>query len=210
MVKALFIPAQRKLKANKSKILEVSKQLPNDIAIAYSIQFKSLANEIKKILSKEHNIIGVIQVLGCSRPLGLSQPKFNKKIQAILLVGSGKFHAINLALQTDLPIYILEKDKLYKISEKDMQNIKQKQKAGYMKFLNAEKHGILVSTKPGQENLKQALSIKKELKKKSYLFLANNIDTNEFENFGLDSWINTACSRMDMNDSRIINYKKIS
>ena len=78
-----------------------------------------------------------------------------------------------------------------------------------MKFLNADKHGILVSTKPGQENLKQALGIKKELKKKSYLFLANNIDTNEFENFGLDSWINTACRRMDMNDSRIINVDKI-
>ena len=203
MTKTLFIPAQRKLKANKSKILEISKQLPNNIAIVYSIQFKDLANEIKQILSKKHNIIGVMQVLGCS------QPKLPKQTQAILLIGSGKFHATGLAIETNLPIYILEKDKLCQISEKDIQNLKQKQKASYMKFLNAEEVGILISTKPGQQNLKQAIKIKKQLKKKSYLFLSNNIATSEFENFGLDSWINTACRRMDMNDSRIINSDKI-
>ena len=203
MMKTLFIPTQRKLKANKLKILEISKQLPNNIAIAYSIQFKSLANEIRQILSKEHNIIGVMQVLGCS------QPKFDKKTQAILLVGSGKFHATGLAIETNLPIYILEKDNLYKISEKDIQILKQKQRTSYMKYLNADKHGILVSTKPGQENLEQAINIKKKTRKPSYLFLANNINTSEFENFHLDSWINTSCRRMDMNDSRIINYKKI-
>lgn len=203
MTKTLFIPAKRKLKANKSKILEISKQLPKNITIVYSIQFKDLANEIKQILSKDHYIIGVIQVLGCSRP------KF-KKSDAILLVGSGKFHAINLSQQTNLPLYILEKDKLYQISNKDIEQFKQKQKAAYVKFLNADKHGILVSTKPGQQNLKQAINIKEKSKNNSYLFLANNINTNEFENFGLDSWINTACPRMDMNDSRIINADKIN
>jgi len=204
MTKTLFIPTQRKLKANKSKILEISKQLPNNIVIAYSIQFKDLANEIKQILSKEHNIIGIIQVLGCSKP------KLSKQTQAILLIGSGKFHATGLATETNLPIYILEKDKLYKTSKKDIEQFKQKQKVAYVKFLNANKVGILVSTKPGQQNLKQAINLKKKLKKKSYLFLTNNININEFENFGLDSWINTACPRMDMNDNRIINIDKIN
>ncbi len=203
-IKTLFIPTQKKLKANKLKILEISKQLPKNIAIAYSVQFKNLANEIKKILSKNHNITKTIQVLGCSNP------KFQKQTQAILLIGSGRFHAISLAIETNLPIYILEKDKLNKISNKDIQKLEKKQKVAYLKFLNADKIGILISTKPGQQNLKNAIELKKKLNdKKSYLFIANNLNISEFENFDINSWINTACPRMDMIDNRIININKI-
>jgi 2-(3-amino-3-carboxypropyl)histidine synthase len=80
--------------------------------------------------------------------------------------------------------------------------------ASYLKFLNAEKIGILVSTKPGQENLKKALSLKLK-NKKSYLFLSNNIDIREFENFGINSWVNTACPRMDF-DSGVINLRNLN
>jgi len=68
-----------------------------------------------------------------------------------------------------------------------------------MQFLNSEKIGILISTKPGQENLKKALSLKNKLKnKKSYFFLADEIDTRQFENFSdINAWINTACPRLD-------------
>ncbi len=67
-----------------------------------------------------------------------------------------------------------------------------------MKFLNAEKVGILISTKPGQENLKRAIELKKRLKdKKFYLFLCNEIDARQFENFDIQAWINTGCPRMD-------------
>ena len=52
--------------------------------------------------------------------------------------------------------------------------------------------------------------IKKKLKKQSYLFICNNINTYEFENFGLDSWVNTACPRMDMEDNKIINIDKLN
>jgi len=205
MVKTLFVPTQRKLKANKSKILEISKKLPKNISIAYSIQFENLAKEIKQILSKKHTIYNIVQVLGCSKP------KFSKQVQAILLIGSGRFHAIALSQQTKLPIYILESHKLNKISEKDIEQFKQKQKSSYIKYLNANKTGILISTKPGQQNLKQAIKIRKKLKKPSYLFLTNNINTNEFENFpDVQSWINTACPRMDMDDNRIINADKIN
>jgi len=92
-----------------------------------------------------------------------------------------------------------------------MQNLEKKQKASYVRFLNANKIGILISTKPGQENLKKALEFKKKQKlKKSYLFIANNIDGAEFENFPqIQSWVNTACPRLDMN-SNVVNLDKIS
>ena len=203
-MKTLFLPAKIKSKVNKSKIFSLSKKLPEKIAITYSIQYQDIAFEIKNILSKEKKITKFIQVLGCSKP------NFPKNTQAILLIGSGRFHAISLAIQTKFPVYILENNQLTKISKKDIENFEKKQKASYVKFLNANKVGILVSTKPGQQNLKRALDFVKKIKtKKSYLFLSNNINVNEFENFGLDSWVNTACPRMDMNNNRIINIDKV-
>ena len=210
-MKTLFIPVKSKSKINNSRILEISKKLPKNLAIAYSIQYKEIAEEIKKILSKNHSIIKFVQVLGCSQPLGCSKPQLSKNTQAILLIGDGKFHAVSLAVETHLPIYILNNNNFNQISKQEMQNLEKKQKASYVKFLNATKIGILVSTKPGQENLKKALEFKKQQKiRKSYLFMANDINSAEFENFPqIQSWVNTACPRLDMN-SNVVNLDKIS
>ena len=202
-METLFIPAKVKSKVNKLRINSISRQLPKKIFITYSIQYKETALEIKKILSKEHKVLEIVQVLGCSKI------DFSKNLpEAILYVGSGKFHAVSLAIESGLPVYKLEKDKLIKIFRKDIENFRKKQKVSYLKFLNAEKVGILVSTKPGQQNLKKALNLKIK-NKKSYVFLSNNLDINEFENFGLDSWINTACPRLDMCSNQIINIDRI-
>jgi len=199
----LFIPVKSKIVVDKAKIIESAKKLPKNIAIAYTSQYEIQAKEIKTILSKSHNIIDFIQVLGCSRP--------KIKSKAILLIGDGKFHAVSLAVETGFPIYICTSNKIEKISDKEINKLKQKQKASYVKFLNSNKIGILVSTKPGQQNLKTAINIKRNLKNKtSYLFICNNIDVGQFENFpNIQSWVNTACPRIDMNDSRIINADKI-
>lgn len=200
----LFIPAKSKAKVNPAKISELSSKLPNSIAIAYSIQFQDIAKEIKKILEKTHKITAFTQVLGCSKPVF-------KDTQAILLIGSGKFHAVSLAYETQLLVYILNSNKLEQVSQSDLDIIAKKQKAAYLKFLNADKVGILVSTKPGQDRLKKALELKNKLQgKKSYVFLSNAINIREFENFpDIQSWVNTACPRMDMDNSAIINVDKL-
>ena len=202
-MKKLFIPAKSKSKVNESKIIEISKKIPQNIAIAYSIQFKEIAQEIKKILSKSHKITKILQVLGCSKP------ELPKTTNAILLIGSGRFHGISLAYETKIPIYILEKNNLSKITKQDIENFEKKKKASYMKFLNADNVGILISTKPGQNKLKQTLEFKKQLKKKSYAFLCNNINTLEFENFNIDSWVNTGCPRLELDNPAIINMNRI-
>lgn len=202
-MKSIFVEAKKKVKLADLDV-DISR-LPESIAIAYSIQYKDLAFELKKKLSKKHKITHFVQVLGCSKP------KFSKT-SAVLLITSGKFHAINLALETKLPIYIYSENKLDKISEEEINNLKGMRKAAYMNFLNSKRIGILVSTKPGQENLKKAIGTKKNLDKKGkrgYLFISNNINTSEFENFQLNSWLNTACPRMDMNSNKVINIDKI-
>lgn len=204
-MKKLFMPTYSKRKSVNKNLDEISKKLPKNIVIAYSIQFQNIAKEIKKILSKNHKITKFFQVLGCSKPL------IPKNTQAILLIGSGKFHATSLALETKKPIFFLEQDTLSQISPKNIDELKKKQKASYLKYLNANKIGIIVSTKPGQQRLKQALQFKNSLKdKKSYLFLCNNISSFELENFPeIKSWINTACLRLDLNNE-VINLKDLS
>lgn len=202
-MKTLFIPAKVKSEINEKKIQSL--KLPKNIAIAYSIQYKDIASKIKQILSKKHNITKLIQVLGCSNS------RFPKQTQAILLISSGKFHTIALATESKIPVYILENNKLTRISEKDIEFFKKKQKASYLKFLHSKRIGILVSTKPSQENLKKAIELKSKIKdKETYLFISNNINTQEFENFPeIQSWINTACPRMDIENNSIINVRNI-
>ncbi|MEK6906692.1 MAG: diphthamide synthesis protein [Nanoarchaeota archaeon] len=203
-MKTIFIPARTRYLLNKSKISEISRKLPNNIAITYSIQYKEMANEIKDILSKSHNIIKIQQVLGCSNP------EFPKNTQAVLLIGSGRFHAISLALETSLPIYIYTNGGLESISSSEIDSFRKKKKGSYLKYLSSKNIGILVSTKPGQQKLEKALEFRKKLKnKKSYIFIANNINTSEFENFDIDCWVNTACPRMDMN-AGVVNLKDIT
>jgi len=201
-MKTLFIPAKVRLELDEKKVSSL--KLPKNIAIAYSVQYKETASEIRKILSKNHNITSFIQILGCS------SPKFPKQTGAILLISSGKFHGISLALETNLPIYIWEENKLTKISDEEIELLRKKKKAAYLNFLNSKRVGILISTKPGQENLKKAMAIKNNLKNKnSYLFISNESNTNEFENFSeIKSWVNTACPRLDFNYS-VINIKDL-
>ncbi len=198
-MKTLFIPVK-----SKSFSLPNLNNLPKNIALAYSIQYEELAKHIKEKLSRNHSITLFKQVLGCSTL------DFAKQTQAILLIGSGRFHALSLSLtsKTSIPIYIIEESRLTKLSEREIESFKQSKKAAYLKFLNANEAGIIVSLKPGQENLKKAIALKSKLKKKSYIFIGDNINPKEFENFSINSWINTACPRLDF-DSSVINIEDL-
>jgi diphthamide biosynthesis enzyme Dph1/Dph2-like protein len=201
-MKTLFIPAKIKSKIEKSKIINFSKKLPKNIGIAYSIQYKNTALEIKKILSN-HKITKFTQILGCSNI------KFPKNTEAILVITSGMFHILSMALKNNLPVFRIEKDNIKKISREDIKKIRRKQKASYVNFLNSNRIGVLVSTKSGQQNLKKALEFSKKIKKQSYIFIGNNLNINEFENYEIEHWVNTACPRLDVDSSKIINISQI-
>ncbi len=210
----LFIPS--KLKNLKSNLpnSEIAK-LPEKIFLAYSIQYKELAYNIAEQLKKQKiHVQKIQQVLGCT--------KLNTKLP-VLLIGQGRFHAINLYLQSPI-IYKLENNKIIQIPQKEIQTIKTKRKTALMKFLNAKTIGILVSTKPGQQFqgkvkrrkplgcLGHAIKLKNKLKKQNkqvYVFLSNNIGINQFENFKIDSWVNTACSGLALDNPKIINFSEL-
>jgi len=196
-MRIMFIEARRKFNLDVDKIN--LKILPDKIFLAYSVQYKNLAEKLKKKIGTR--ISGFKQILGCSKL---------KTKHSILLIGSGKFHAIQLALQGN-EVYILEGDNINKLGKKEMEKIKFKRKAAISRFLAAEKIRIFVSTKPGQENLKSDLKLRKKLEKKEkevVIFLADNINLEELENYNIDSWINTACPALTL-DSRIVSIHEL-
>ncbi len=212
MTKTIFIEAKSKQILDASQIESQLKDIPKQIALCYSIQFKAQAEEIKQILEKNNaKIVSFIQVLGCS------QPQFPKETKTILLIGQGRFHATALQYETNIPTFILQSNKITKITDEDVKTLEKNHKASYLKYLTAKDMGILVTTKPGQQRLKQALEFKNKInkdksenEKKAYMFIANDLNEKEFENFQVDSWVNTACSRMDLVTSDIINLSRLN
>ncbi len=133
------------------------------------------------------------QILGCD--VAAAQA-VERKVDCFLFMGSGKFHPIGLA--TKKPIFALdvEKQKIDKINaEKFMkQSLVAKELAK-----DAHVFGILVSTKPGQMNLKLAERIKDKIEKsgrKAHLLVLDEIKPEKLEGLQLDALINTACARI--------------
>ena len=179
------------------------KKLPRILNLVYIIQYKDAISKIKKQLeSNQIQVKKVQQVLGCS--------KINSKIP-LFFIGDGKFHLINLYSQNPNIYYlnILKEKKIKKISKKEIEKIKINKKICLIKFLNAKKIGLLVTTKPGQENLDCAINFKKILIKRGkipYIFISNNIDINQFQNFNIDFWVNFSCPGLKQDSKEIINY----
>jgi len=201
-MKVLFIESRLKnsyIDIPESEIIK----LPKKIILAYTIQYKEIAEKVKSLLLKNKiKIIKFIQVLGCSR-VNIKFP--------VLFIGSGTFHSNNLIFQAS-EVYELKENRILKVPDSTISKLKNR-KTALLKFLSAENIGILVSTKSGQENLKPAEKLKEILIKKGknpYIFIANNLDLSQFENFQIDSWINTACPGLINDDPRIINISEIS
>jgi len=203
-MKTLFIEAIKEIDLNKEKLMELEALLPNTIYVAYSIQYKKLAKKVKSFL-KNKQIKGFSQVLGCS--------DIKTNAEAMLLIGEARFHALNLALSSNKPVFIFDNYSISKITEKEIQEIKKRNKGKYLKFLTANTIGILVSSKPEQNNSILAEKLKKQLEakgKKVYLFISDNISISELENFpDIQIWINTACRGISQDSAKIIDYSAI-
>jgi diphthamide biosynthesis enzyme Dph1/Dph2-like protein len=205
-MKVLFIEARKNFKEKIEKEFKKLESLPQEIQVLYTIQYKELARKIKKYLeNKRHKIVAFQQVLGCSK----IKPK-----APILLIGSGKFHALQIALQTNKKIFIYNNGKIENLKAEEILAYKSKEKGKLIKFLSSDKIGLLVSLKPGQKMLKESLQIKKKLEekypsKKFYIFIANEINIKDLENFPL-FFINLACPGINLDSSSIINYKENS
>ncbi len=206
----MFIPA--KSKEDVLPVVEKAlKLLPKKIGLISTIQFLDQLPKAKQFLEKNNKkaIIGG-QILGCDTK---SAEKISKKVDAFLYIGTGYFHPIGVKLSTGKEVIIANplSGQVGKLKDEDIKKFQAKKKTALIKFHSAETIGILVSTKPGQENLKKAFELKKKLKnKKCYIFVADTMDIADLENYPfIDCWVNTACPRLSDYSSNIINADEI-
>lgn len=179
--------------------------LPKNIGLATTVQFLDFVDEIKQYLEGREKIIFIDkikqkyegQLLGCD--IG-GADKIKDKVDAFLYIGTGIFHPLGIALNIDKEVFCYDPISavLSKIDRAEVERYNRKRKAAYMKFLEATEIGILVSLKPGQNNFRKAVELKKQLKEKNcYIFAFDTLDFNQVENFPfIQCWVNTACNRI--------------
>jgi len=214
-MKVLFSEARKRIELRKNEIGHITKKLPEKLGILASLQYINIIPYLKKELEKRNKTVLLSsgrltkyagQVIGCDVFSALNI----KHADAFLLIGSGKFHALQVALETKKPVFIWQPGtEIARIKKEDIKNFENKRKTALIKFLNANEAGILVSIKPGQYKLNEALSLRKKLKKKNFIFLFDTLNLAEIENFSCQSWINTACPNIILDDTRILNIKEI-
>jgi diphthamide biosynthesis enzyme Dph1/Dph2-like protein len=182
-------------------------QLPRQIFLAYSIQFKEQAEVMKSAIEKSgRQVKGFQQVLGCTK-LKTQYP--------IILIGQGRFHALNLAVQNPKnPLIIYSNGSSLAIGRRELEEYNKKKQAALSLFFSSNNIGIIVSTKPGQEKLKESLELarkieKKYPEKKAYMFASSNVNIAGLENFSIGSWINSACPGLADDSSKILNIEDV-
>ena len=202
-MKILMVEGRYKGKINLSNL--ATDTLPKNIGLATTVQFLDFVDEIKQFLENKGKNIFVDkkkqkyegQLLGCD--IGGAE-QIKDKVDAFLYIGTGKFHPLGIALSIDKDVFCYDPISALqsKIIKAEVEKYNRKRKAAYMKFLEATEIGILVSLKPGQNNFKKAVELKKQLEDKNcYIFAFDTLDFSQVENFPfIQCWVNTACNRI--------------
>ncbi len=175
---------------------------------------KKLEENGKKVLllKAEHTLYHG-QLLGCSIK------KFNGDFDAFLYIGDGLFHPKALMLKNTKPVFVFDpfSRQFLKLSENSVAEMKRKSQASLSKFLHRKEIGVLISTKPGQMQIKKAYDLEKKFPDKNFHFLLfDTIDFAELENFPfIQCFANTACPRISYDEAEkigkaVINVEDLS
>ncbi|MBI2542507.1 diphthamide synthesis protein [Candidatus Woesearchaeota archaeon] len=179
--------------------------LPRTIGLATTVQFLDYFDEIREYLESRGKTIFADklrqkydgQLLGCDT--GAAE-KVKDNVDAFLYIGTGVFHPLGIALSIDKDVFCYDPVNaiMSKIDRAEIERHNKKRKGAYLKFLDATEIGILVSLKPGQNNFRKAVELKKQLKDKNcYIFAFDTLDFSQIENFPfIQCWVNTACNRI--------------
>jgi len=219
-MKAIFMHTKYIGKINLNKI-EVDK-LPTKLGLVTTTQFLNKIDEIKNYLDKNDKEVFIDkvkqrnegQLLGCDVGAATS---IQDNVDAFLYIGSGEFHPLGVALQTEKDVFTFNPVSgiFNKLDNVEIENYKKIKKIRYIKFLSADNIGIMVTIKPGQYSYRKAVEIKEKLEqkgKKCFIFVFDTLDANEMNNFPfIDFWINTACPRIadDRDKKNVIDMNEL-
>ncbi|MGO8806291.1 MAG: diphthamide biosynthesis enzyme Dph2 [Candidatus Bathyarchaeia archaeon] len=140
------------------------------------------------------------QVLGCNYS---NVKSISHKVDAFLFIGGGLFHALGIALNTSKPTVIADPydNRAFSIDD-DAQKIIKQRWASIEEALNATKFGILISLKPGQKRIDQAIEVSALAHKHgiaAFFLAAKEITPETLIAFpSIDAYVNTACPRISL------------
>ncbi|NIO21546.1 MAG: diphthamide biosynthesis enzyme Dph2 [Candidatus Aenigmarchaeota archaeon] len=175
------------------------------ISLVTTIQFVNCLGDVKKFLEKNGKQVYIGssgklrngQVLGCDFS---SAKSLENKVDCFLFIGSGRFHPLGLQEIVSKPVLFLDLEK------KNFTNfLREKERLETLRIMRVQKarglmnFGIVVSTKPGQVNLKTTESIKERLEakgKNAYILVADQLTPEKLIGLKIDVLVNTACPRM--------------
>jgi len=176
------------------------------ISLVTTIQFVHCLERVKKFLESRGKEVYMGmptrsknkgQVLGCDYS---SAKPLEGKVDCFLFIGSGRFHPLGLQERVNKPVLFLDLEK------KNLTNfLREKSRLETLRIMRVQKargfrnFGVVLSTKPGQVNLKTAERAKEKLKslgKNAYILLADQLTPEKLIGLKIEVLVNTACPRM--------------
>ena len=181
------------------KIEKVLKEF-DKIGVVYSIQYKKAFENIVEFLKKIDKKVfigGSGQTIGCNFSSAIS---IEKDVDVFLVISSGKFHAIGIALNVKKPVFVfdVETNDVQKIDVNKYLKIKVWNKKI---FEDSKNVGLLVSWKKGQ--IKDFELVKKKIEslgKRVYVFAFDELNESLLEGLKIDCLINLSCPRISVDD----------
>lgn len=184
----------------------------NRIGLATTVQHVQTLDAVREILVRAGKTIEVGdarrmpyagQVVGCD----FSNVKsVANTVDAFLFIGGGKFHALGVALATSKPTVLADPytGQAHSVQEEIKKILKQRY-ASINEAQRVRNFGILISLKPGQKHLDEALRIKEAAEKNgktACLLAVREILPEVLSEFPtVDAYVNTACPRISLDDA---------
>ena len=212
----LEAPYSGEIKLNKETINYLKENSFKKVGLYASVQFCNNLDkvklqleelEIKAITSRADRTHVEGQLLGCD--VYHDSLNSEEEVEAYLYIGDGKFHPLALVYTQKDSEKLKEiicndpmRNSMSKMSIEDIKNILKKYKASLIKFLSSDNVGVIVTIKPGQEQLQPGYALEKKYpNKKFYFFIDNVVSFSQLENFNfIDCWVNTTCPRVGFDD----------
>jgi diphthamide biosynthesis enzyme Dph1/Dph2-like protein len=211
---------------NHDVITHIKKSKYSIIALYAAVQFTHLLEpvikqledlQVRVVSSKPLRTNEEYQLLGCITYK--EALRLNEEPDAFLYVGDGVFHprALVLAQREDANFKEIIRfdpiaDKMTLMNKEDCELIIKKYNSGLAKFLMSNNIGVLITIKPGQQQLKVSKKLREAFPGKNiYYFAQDTLDSSHLEDFNfIDSWVNSACPRIGFDDAVNLSQSMIN
>jgi len=171
------------------------RQYSSLIVVATSQHLRAMAAVVDHLNANGIKARSGGQVLGCDPSAAAGTE------DAVLHIGSGRFHPLGIARAEKKPVHILNplSNVLDLVSADEIEKLEKKRKGAITAALSHDVFGIMVSTKNGQNHLDAALRLKAKMAahgKRAYIIAGEELSPPNVLPFSVQMLVNTACPRI--------------